>query len=91
MTKFERTLKYHKSPTATVPVTFKYSGGPYIDVHYGSHKQVCLSVVNVWDYAAGESRVNDRGDFNRAVVEFWHDNMDEIRDCIRQLPHYLRG
>ena len=87
---FNRTIKYVKpSLNGIVPVTFKYSGGPYIDVSYGSHKPVSLSVINVWDYDGGKSRVETRDDFNKAVMEFWHNEQGEIRDCIAQLPKFL--
>lgn len=87
---FNRTIKYVKpSLKGVVPVTFKYSGGPYIDVFYGSQKSVSLSVINVWDYAKGKSTIETREDFNRAVMEFWHDEQEEIRNSVAELPRYL--
>ena len=86
---FSRELKYVKPNNGVVPVTFKYSGGPYIDVFYGSYISVCLSVINVWDYNEGKTRIETREDFNKAVMEFWHNEQGEIRDCVRVLPRYI--
>ena len=89
---FNRTIKYVKpnlNGDSVVPVTFKYEGGPYIDVFYGSHKSVALSVVGVWDYNEGKSRVETREDFNKAVMEFWHNEQEEVRRCVADLPNYL--
>ena len=89
---FNRTIKYVKPSLNgynVVPVTFKYSGGPYIDVFFGSHKSVALSVINVWDYDEGKSRVETREDFNKAVMKFWHNEQEEVRRCVAELAYYL--
>ena len=87
---FNRTIKYVKpSLNGVVPVTFKYSDGPYIDVFYGSHKSVLLSVINVWDYNEGKSSIETREDFNKEVMEFWNNEQGEIRACVAELPYYL--
>lgn len=89
---FNRTIKYVKPSLNSynvVPVTFKYEGGPYIEVCFGSHKSVALSVINVWDYDEGKSRVETREDFNKAVMKFWHNEQEEVRRCVAELPYYL--
>ena len=86
---FSRELKYVKPNNGVVPVTFVYEGGQYIDVAFGSHKSVVLACINVWDYVGGKSRVETREDFNKAVVDYWHEEQGEIRDCIRVLPRYI--
>ena len=86
---FSRELKYVKPNNGVVPVIFDYEGGPYIDVAFGSHKPVVLACINVWDYNEGKSTIETREDFNRAVVDYWHEEQGEIRDCIRVLPQYI--
>lgn len=82
---FTRTLKYVKPNNGIVPVEFKYNGGPYIDVYFGSYMPKCLAVINVWDFSKGESNVTNRDEFNKTVVAWWRAEQPEIRDCIAQL------
>lgn len=86
---FSRELKYVKPNNGVVPVRYTYDGGPYISVLFGSAKPVELACINVWDYDNGKSSIETREDFNKAVLNHWHEEQWEIRDCVRVLPRYI--
>ena len=86
---FSRELKYVKPNNGVVPVRYVYNGGAYIGVLFGSAKPVELAAINVWDFKEGKSTIETREDFNKAVLNHWHEEQGEIRDCVRVLPRYL--
>lgn len=70
-------------------VVFDYSGGAYIDisVNYndGCGTSNAVNVINVYDYAKGESRVKTEEEFRACATEHMNDIewLADLRDCVK--------
>ena len=54
-----------------------YEGGAYIDLTFGSEGYHPTEVINVYDYAAGSSEIENTHDAVRAEVKTWIASNDD--------------